>query len=425
VTTITVEGGTGPLRGRLRVPGDKSISHRALILAALAEGTSAIRGLSTGYDVLCTAAALRAMGADINGVSVAGGRSRLHEPETVLDVGNSGTAIRLLAGLCSGLPWLTVLQGDESIAQRPMDRVVGPLRSMGAHIDGRDDGRFAPLVIRGGEVKGVDHTLAVPSAQVKGALLLAGLSAEGPTTVRGDVPIRAHTEELLALAGADVRSEPPHLVSTVHPSELRPFDLDVPGDPSQAAFWVVAACVVPGSEVTVEHVYVGQARAVFLDVLLRMGADIHVESTGEHTANITARHGPRLQGTMVGGDEIPGLIDEVPVLAVAAAVAEGPTGFTDAAELRVKETDRIATVVALLDALGAWSEPRPDGLHVAGGAPLSAGQVDSFGDHRVAMAGAVAALVAPGPTRITGWDAVGTSYPGFEDDLRHLLGGGR
>jgi 3-phosphoshikimate 1-carboxyvinyltransferase len=296
---------------------------------------------------------------------------------------------------------------------------------MGAQIDGRADGHLAPLVIRGGELKGVDHTLEVPSAQVKAALLLAGLSAEGPTTVRGTLPIRAHTEELLRLAGADIASDAPHLVTTVRPCDLHPFEIEVPGDPSQAAFWVVAACIVPGSEVTIEHVYVGQARADFLDVLLRMGADIVLESTGPTTANITARHGPTLHGTTVGGDEVPGLIDEIPVLAVAAAVAEGPTGFTDAAELRVKETDRIATVAALLDSLGAWSEPRADGIHVAGGAPLAAGLVESFGDHRVAMAGAVAALVAPGATRITGWDAVSTSYPGFEDDLRHLLGGAR
>lgn len=425
MTTITVEGGAGPLRGHLRVPGDKSISHRALLLAALAEGTSTVRGLSTGDDVRCTAAAVRAMGVEIDGDLVHGGRSLLHEPEHVLDVGNSGTGIRLLAGLCAGLPWLTVLQGDGSIASRPMARVVEPLRTMGARIDGRADGRFPPLVIRGGGLRGIDHTLGVASAQVKGSILLAGLGAEGETTVRGDVVIRAHTEELLALAGADLTSEPPHLVTTVRRGDLRPFELDVPGDPSQAAFWIVAACVVPESEVTIEHVYVGQGRADFLAVLQRMGADVEVVRTGPTTADITARHGPRLRGTMVGGDEVPGLIDEVPVLAVAAAVADGPTGFTDAAELRVKETDRVATTAAMLDSLGAWSEPRPDGIHVAGGAPLSAGTVDSFGDHRIAMAAAVAALVAPGATRITGWEAVGTSYPGFEDDLRHLQDGGR
>jgi len=423
MTTITIEGGTGPLRGRVRVPGDKSISHRALILASLADGRSTLRGLSTGDDVRSTASALRLLGAEILGTEVIGGRSRLAEPVRVLDVGNSGTAIRLMAGLCAGFPWLSVLQGDESIAQRPMGRVVEPLRAMGAEIDGRQDGRYPPLVVRGGELKGVDHALAVPSAQVKGALLLAGLTAEGPTTVRGSVPIRAHSEELLRLAGADVRSDPPHLVTTIHPGSLQPFVLDVPGDPSQAAFWLVAACLVPGSEVTVEHVYVGQARAAFIDVLIRMGADVDLEETGPTTANITARHGPTLRGTNVGGAEVPGLIDEIPVLAVAAAVAEGPTGFTDASELRVKETDRVAATAALLDSVGAWSEPRSDGLHVAGGAPLSAGHIESFGDHRVAMAGVVAALVAPGATRITGWDAVRTSYPGFEDDLRHLLGG--
>lgn len=422
--SFVVEGGTGPLRGLLRVPGDKSISHRALLLAALAEGDSQVSGLSRGDDVRATRAAIEAMGARFEGDVILGGRSRMHEPEQVVDVGNSGTGIRLLAGFCAALPWLTVLQGDASIASRPMDRVVGPLRGMGATVDGRHDGRLPPLVVRGGGLRGIDLDLGVPSAQVKGAVLLAGLAAEGETVVRERVPTRAHSEEMLAVCGADISVSTDGLTTTLRPSPLRPFRLDVPGDPSQAAFWLVAACIVPDSEVTVERVYVGPGRAGFLDVLKRMGADIHNRPNNDGTATLTARYSPDLRGATIGGDEVPGLIDEVPVLAVAAAVAQGPTDVGDAAELRVKESDRVATTVALLSALGATGEGRPDGLNIAGGARLTPGMVRSAGDHRIAMAAAVAALLAPGSTTITGWEAVRTSYPAFEDDLHRLRAGG-
>ena len=418
-----VEGGTGPLRGRLRVPGDKSISHRALLLAAVADGQSRLSSLSTGDDVAATAAAITALGARFDGGVVLGGHRRLHEPDRVVDVGNSGTGIRLLAGVCASLPWLTVLQGDASIARRPMDRVVEPLRRMGAAVDGRDGGRLPPLVLRGGGLSGIDLELTVPSAQVKGAVLLAGLAAEGETVVRERLPTRAHSEEMLAAVGADIEVSADGLTTRLRPSELSPFELDVPGDPSQAAFWLVAACVVPGSEVTIERIYVGPGRAGFLDVLRRMGADLDIEPTSPTTATVTARHSPGLRGTTIGGDEVPALIDEIPVLAVAAAVAEGPTEVRDAAELRVKESDRVATTVELLAALGAASEPRADGLLIPGGAGLTAGQVRSAGDHRIAMAGAVGALVAPGATRIAGWGSVRTSYPSFQEDLRRLLAG--
>jgi len=425
MSTIAVEGATGPLRGRLRVPGDKSISHRALVLAALAEGRSHITGLSEGDDVACTAAAIRAMGADLDDDVVTGGRSRLREPDRTIDVGNSGTSIRLLAGACAGLPWLSVLQGDSSIGRRPMDRVAVPLRRMGASIDGRDGGRLPPLVVRGGRLSGIDFDLVVPSAQVKGAVLLAGLVADGETVVRERVPTRAHSEEMLAVCGAQIEVSADGLTTTLQPSVLEPFDLAVPGDPSQAAFWIVAACLVPASDVTVERVYIGRARAGFLDVLIRMGADIEIESNGPQTANVTARYSPGLRGTTIGGDEVAGLIDEVPVLAVAAAVADGPTDIRDASELRVKESDRVATTAALLEAFGAGVEPRADGLRITGGARFGAGAtVDSGGDHRIAMAAAVAALVATDATRITGWGAVRTSYPGFDDDLGRLLAGG-
>ncbi|MDP8937094.1 MAG: 3-phosphoshikimate 1-carboxyvinyltransferase [Actinomycetota bacterium] len=407
MSSLRVEGGT-PLRGRIRVPGDKSISHRALLLAALAEGTSVVRGLSTGDDVACTAAAVAALGATVDGDRVTGGRERLHEPVGVVDVGNSGTSIRLLAGLCAGFDWLTVLVGDDSIAGRPMDRVTEPLRRMGAAVDGRGGGRFTPLVVRGGNLKGIDYQPPVPSAQVKSAVLLAGLSAEGETVVRERVPTRAHTEEMLAACGAQV--EVGHGRVALRPSRLRPFELEIPGDPSAAAFWVVAACIVPGSDLVVDNVYLGPARAGFLDVLRRMGADVAVAGS-----DVRARYRP-LRATEVGGAEVPGLIDEIPVLAVAAAVAEGTTVFRDAAELRVKESDRIATVTSELAALGGRVEPTADGLSVAGGS-LHGGVVRAHGDHRVAMAMAVAGLAAAGQTVVEGWDAVSTSYPDFEQTL--------
>lgn len=412
-----------PLRGRLQVPGDKSISHRALLLAARAEGRSQITGLSTGLDVAATATAVGAYGADVErrsptSVAVTGGPGRLGEPATVIDVGNSGTALRLLAGWSAGLPGLSVLAGDRSVGARPMDRVVEPLRAMGATIDGRDGGRYAPLVIRGGPLHGIDYRLPVASAQVKGAILLAGLDAEGSTTVREPTPTRTHTEEMLAVAGADVTVVDGAV--TVRRSPLRPVDVAVPGDPSQAAFWAVAASIVAGSDVVIEHVYVGPGRAGFVAVLERMGADITLEAADDRdrTADLRVRGAP-LQATAVGGAEVAGVIDEIPALAVAAAFAEGITVFADAVELRVKETDRIATMTSELRAVGVDVTDRPDGLIVVGtgGKALPGGVVDSHGDHRVAMALAVAALATSGGVTINGWDAVATSYPGFEEDL--------
>jgi 3-phosphoshikimate 1-carboxyvinyltransferase len=429
MTELVIPGNSGPVRGRMRVPGDKSISHRAVLLAALAEGRSTLRRLSDGLDVTNSLRAVAACGAEVAGspgdqgtVTVTSSRSHLHEPPSVIDVGNSGTGIRLLTGWSAAFPWLTVLQGDDSIGRRPMGRVAEPLRAMGAHIDGRNQGQLPPLVIRGGHLTGIDYRLPVASAQVKAAILLAGLSAAGETTVREDVATRAHTEELLAVAGADVEVARGRV--TVRASSLRPLDIDVPGDPSQAAFWAVAACIVPGSELVLEDIYVGPARAGFVDVLRRMGADIELESpdSERQTADLHVRYRP-LHGVNVGGAEIPGLIDEIPVLAVAAARAEGMTTFADASELRVKESDRIVSMAAALSAVGAGVEPRPDGLVVrgAGGRPFPGGKVDALGDHRVAMALAVAGLDAEGPTVIAGWEGVATSYPGFEEDLRRCV----
>lgn len=427
MTSLSVHGGA-PLRGVVRVPGDKSISHRALILSAAAPGVSTIRGLADGDDVMRTAAALGHLGAVIEGgsgvVRVTGGEERLHEPETVLDVGNSGTGMRLLTGFVASYPWMTVLAGDASVSRRPMDRILEPLRAMGAVADGRAGGLYPPTVIRGGDLRGISYEAPVPSAQVKSALLLAGLRASGETVVRERVATRAHTEEMLLARGASVAVETTGTarVVRVRASGLGPLDEDIPGDPSQAAFWIVAACVVPGSEVEVQRVYAGPARTGFLAVLRRMGADIDCRPRSDGTVDLAARHGP-LAGTAVGGAEIPGLIDELPALAVAAAFAEGPTTVSDAAELRVKETDRVVTIAEGLEALGATVDVRPDGFTISGGGRLNGATVGCHGDHRIAMALAVAGLAASGTTTVEGWEAVRTSYPGFEEDLLALRGG--
>ena len=413
-------GPGGPLRGRLSVPGDKSISHRVLLLAALADGTSTIRWLSDGLDVRCTLSIIRQLGADVDegsdgALRIRGGR--LHGPDDVLDVGNSGTGIRLLAGMLAGLPFRSVLDGDASIRRRPMDRVLAPLAQMGARVSGSDGSTLAPLAIDGGGLTGIEYESPVASAQVKGCVLFAGLSADGPTTVIEALRTRAHTEELFAATGIDVVEEPGRI--TVSPGRPVPFAHEVEGDPSQAAFWAVAASIVPGSEVVVQDVYRGPARGGFVDVLRRMGADLyHDPDGGDLTVRAAALH-----GTVVGAEEVPGLVDEIPVLAVAAACAEGETRFEGVAELRVKESDRIATVEGLLEAMGGSVRTEGDVLVVEGGR-LRGASVRSNHDHRIAMAGAVAALVADGPTTVDGWDAVATSYPRFADDLAALRGGG-
>lgn len=409
----------GPLRGELPVPGDKSISHRALMLAALADGASRITGLSGGADVAATAGAISALGATVEpagaGAVVVRGRT-LGRPAGPIDVGNSGTSIRLLAGIAAGCPFTTVLGGDASVNRRPMDRVVEPLRLMGATVEGAGGGRRAPLRITGGALRGIRWQPPVASAQVKSAVLLAGLFAEGETAVREPIPTRAHTEEMLEAFGADVRIGGGEVA--VRASRPEPFDFDVPGDPSAAAFWLVGAAVVPGSEVTVHDAYHGQGRDGFLRVLARMGADLSVTPTGDRRVRLTCRAGP-LRGVTVTAAEVPDLIDEIPVLAVAAAVADGPTRFEGAGELRHKESDRLGSVLAGLAALGATAAVDGDALVVHGGARLRGGRIDAAGDHRIAMAFCIGGLAAADgdETVIDGWGSIATSYPGFADDL--------
>jgi 3-phosphoshikimate 1-carboxyvinyltransferase len=410
------------LRGRVRVPGDKSISHRALLFAAIANGRSTLTHLATGDDVRATETALTRLGVKIRTGSTGtkvfgGGMGGLREPADILDCGNSGTTMRVLSGVLAGQPFLSVLTGDASLRERPMARVVEPLRAMGAHVDGRDDATRAPLVIRGGALHGVRHELAVASAQVKSALLLAGLQADGTTEVVSPTPTRDHTERMLAARGVPLTVDG----STVRVQRGEPAaaDFEVPGDPSSAAFFVVAASITPGSEITIEDVSVNPTRLGFVEVLVRMGADIDVvargERGGEPVGDLVVRAAP-LIATTVGGEEIPNVQDEVPALAVAAAFAAGVTEFRDAEELRVKESNRIGTLHQELTQLGLAVEPRADGLVVRGGTPRAA-TLKSHGDHRIAMAAAVAANAIDGESTVGGWRAVASSYPGFADDF--------
>jgi 3-phosphoshikimate 1-carboxyvinyltransferase len=428
---VQVVRGGSPLTGTVTVPGDKSISHRALLLAALAEGTSTIHGLSHGDDVARTLAAVAALGArvgtDAGSVTVTGGRSHLHAPDGPLDLGNSGTGLRLLAGVVATLPGTTRLTGDDSLRSRPMDRVATPLGLMGATVVGDGDRCLPPLSVSGGALTGITYEPPMASAQVKSAILLAGIAADGETVVHEPVATRAHTEEMLAAAGADITFERVGGGRTVRVrrSTLSPGTFSVPGDPSQAAFWVVAGVLVPGSLVTVAGIQLGIERLGFLGVLRRMGATIEVEEAGNLTGSVSS-YTCALHGTVVESAEIPSL-DEVPILAVAAATALGTTRFRDVGELRVKESDRLAGTAEMVRSFGATATVDGDDLVIEGtGGPLHPASVDARGDHRMAMAAAVAGSACPaaaGPTTITGWDAVATSYPGFADTLARLAGG--
>ena len=425
--TVSVRGGV-PLSGALAVPGDKSISHRALLLAALAEGTSTITGLCPGDDVVRTRGAIVALGAEVEDdgpvVVVHGGRSRLAAPSDEIDLGNAGTGMRLLAGVAATLDGTTTLVGDASLQNRPMDRVAEPLGRMGARVTGRGQQCLPPLSVTGGALRGIEYTPPVASAQVKSALLLAGLDADGETVVSEPVATRAYTEEMLAAAGADVsiRSDGIGRVVRIRRSALRSGSYTVPGDPSQAAFWLVGSVIVPGSLVTVTGIDLSAERLGFIGVLRRMGATVEVEEAGNGTGSLTG-YTALLHGTVVEAAEIPSL-DEVPVLAVAATAATGVTRFRDIGELRVKESDRLAGTVELVRAFGGGAEVEGDDLVVEGrGGPLQPGRVDARGDHRMAMAAAVAAAACPGTTditTITGWESVATSYPSFSDDLSLL-----
>ncbi len=415
------------IEGTVRVPGDKSISHRAVMFGALAEGTTTIEGFLPGADCLSTIDCFRRMGVDIeqegDRVTVHGkGWYGLQEPSQHLDVGNSGTTIRLMAGILATQPFHAVMEGDESIAKRPMRRVIGPLRQMGAKIDGRKDGEYTPLSIRGGDLQGISYQSPVASAQVKSAILLAGLQAKGVTSVTEPQLSRDHTERMLQAFGVKVVRDG-LTVSVEGGQTLTGRAICVPGDISSAAFLIAAVMMVPGSSLLIENVGINPSRTGIIDVVRAMGGRIELQNervvNEEPVADLLVTHA-ELRGIEIGGEIIPRLIDEIPVIAVMATQASGRTVIRDAEELRVKETDRIATVASQLSRFGGKVTPTPDGLIVEGATPLTGATIDSMGDHRIGMAMAIAGLAAAGETVIENDEAINVSFPGFADILAHI-----
>lgn len=414
------------VQGNVVVPGDKSISHRALIIASLAEGQSVIRGLPASIDVMSTRACLKALGVSISkkgdAVVVKGkGKYGFKKPKQILQAGNSGTTIRLLSGVLAAQPFISEIDGDESLRNRPMRRIIEPLESMGAHIESR--GYRAPLFIHGGPLRAVDYASTMASAQVKSCILLAGLYAKGSTRVSEPAITRDHTERMLEAFGVKVRSS--QSVACVQgPAELKALEMDVPGDISAAAFFLVAACVLPNSQITIDNVGVNPTRIGILDALTAMGGRLErsqdVNFNNEPRCSLTAYSTP-LTAANFGGSMIPTIIDEIPILAVAATQATGNTVIRDAAELRVKESDRLAAVAQNLMAMGAQLKETKDGLIISGPTKLKGAEIDSFNDHRIAMSFAVAGLLAEGETIIKGSDCVDISFPGFFQQLERVL----
>jgi len=418
----SVAGG-GRLQGEVRVPGDKSISHRALILGALAEGESVVSGLSSGADVASTRSCLEALGVEIAGaapsVRVRGrGLGGLKAAAGPLDAGNSGTTMRLLSGVLAGHPFASRFTGDESLSRRPMKRVAEPLRLMGAAIELSGDGT-PPIGITGGALRCIEYRTPMASAQVKSAVLLAGLHAKGETTVIEPAATRDHTERMLAAFGVPVRHEGLR-VSVEGGSRLTASKVLIPGDPSSAAFWVVAATLVNGSELIVRGVGANATRTGYLNVLARMGADIHREPArgegGEIVEDLNVSSS-ELRGTIISAAEVPGLVDEIPILALAAAVAEGESRFNGLGELRHKESDRLQGIVDLLGSFGARAVIEGDDLMILGGAKLRGARAESLGDHRLAMTGYIAGFLASGETTVSGASCAEISYPSFYDDF--------
>lgn len=418
---------SAPLRGAITVPGDKSISHRAVMFGALAKGTTRITGFLMGEDCLSTIDCFRKMGVAIevedDAVTVHGvGLHGLRQPEDTLYTGNSGTTTRLLCGLLAGQDFSCTISGDASIQKRPMGRVITPLREMGAQITGVQD-NFCPLTLGGGALHGITYSLPVASAQLKSAVLLAGLYADSPTTVIEPAPSRDHTERMLRDLGVTVVTSG-KIITLTPPTELVARDVAVPADISSAAFFLVAGAIVPGSELTIRNVGINPTRTGILDALREMGADIEqtsVRGNAEPVCDLTVRHS-QLYGITIGGDVIPRLIDELPVLAVAAAFAQGETIIRDAQELKVKESNRIAAMVSELTKAGADVEETEDGMIIRGGKPLHGAQFATYKDHRIAMSMAVCALSCSGESEILDPDVVAISYPDFFTTLTHLGG---
>lgn len=419
------------LQGSIQVPGDKSISHRALMLGVIAQGETQIQGLLLGEDPRSTAACFRVMGAEISElnsqqVQVKGvGLGQLQEPQDILNAGNSGTTLRLMLGLLAAHPnQFFTITGDQSLRSRPMSRVVAPLRQMGAQIWGRQAGSLAPLAIQGQTLRPIHYNSSIASAQVKSCVLLAGLMIEGQTTITEPALSRDHSERMLQAFGAELAVDPEtHSVTVTGPARLQGQTVVVPGDISSAAFWLVAGAVVPGSELLIQNVGINPTRIGVLEALSQMGANITQENqrqvAGEPVADLRVRYSP-LQSCELQGSLIPRLIDEIPILTVAAVFAQGTTVIRDAAELRVKESDRISAMATQLNRLGAKVTELPDGLEITGSTPLIGTEVVSYGDHRIAMSLAIAALNATGSTQIGQAEAVAISYPDFATTLKQI-----
>lgn len=431
---VTVPDDGVRLQGRIRVPGDKSISHRALMLGAIAQGETRIQGLLLGEDPRSTAKCFQAMGVGLSAleddwVTVQGvGLGNLQEPADVLDAGNSGTTLRLMLGILASHPQkLFTVTGDASLRSRPMGRVITPLTQMGAQIWGRQGNTLAPLAIQGQRLQPTHYASPIASAQVKSCVLLAGLLTEGQTTVTEPSLSRDHSERMLQAFGANLTVDQAARRVTVHgPATLTGQTVIVPGDISSAAFWLVGAAIVPGSELVIENVGVNPTRTGILEALQAMDADIVLENsrvvTGEPVADLRVRSSV-LQAATFGGDLIPRMIDEIPILAVAALFAQGTTVIQDAAELRVKESDRIAVIAAQLTAMGAQVTERPDGLEITGGmSQLQGAILDSHHDHRIGMSLAIAALCAQGTTTLHRAEAAAISYPDFLTTLAQVCG---
>ncbi len=421
---------TGPvkMRGEICVPGDKSISHRAAILGTLAEGITEIGGFSPGEDCLSTLRCLEALGAKVENsnsdLKIYGlGLRGLQEPQDVLQAGNSGTTMRILLGALAGQEGYFTLTGDASLRKRPMARVVEPLRKMGAFIFGRQGGRFAPLTVVGRPLKALNYTLPVASAQVKSAIILAALFTDGVTSITEPFLSRDHTERMLRSFGGKIKKKGLEVVVSGN-NRLKGQKLFIPGDISAAAFFLVAACIVPGAEILIKNVGINPTRTGIIEIMRKMEADVRIINqkmiAGEPVADLLVR-ASKLKGTCIKGGIIPRLIDEIPVLAVAATQAHGETLIKDAQELRVKESDRISLTVKELKCMGAQVKELPDGMIIKGPVRLRAAEVNAHGDHRLAMSLAVAGLVAEGETVVREAESAGISYPGFFEHLKSLL----
>ncbi|MGF9977973.1 3-phosphoshikimate 1-carboxyvinyltransferase [Viridibacillus arvi] len=413
------------LRGKITVPGDKSVSHRSIMFGGIAKGRTTVSGFLLGDDCLNTIACFRKLGVQIeldgtNVVIESNGMETWQEPTDVLYTGNSGTTTRLMLGLLAGSNVHTVLNGDESIAKRPMKRVINPLREMGAKITGRMDGQFTPLAIQGTKLQAIDYTMPVASAQVKSAILLAGINAEGTTVIREKEVSRDHTERMLRQFGAEITTED-GIVSLQGGQQLTATHVAVPGDISSAAFFLVAGAVAKNSEIMLENVGLNPTRTGIIDVLQEMNAKMSIEiddeTAAEPTGTITVSTS-ELQGTTIGGDVIPRLIDEIPILALLATQANGQTVIKDAEELKVKETDRITAVVDELKKLGADIVATDDGMIINGPTPLTGSTIRTYGDHRIGMMGAVAALITEGAIELDDADCIAVSYPTFFEDVQ-------